>query len=442
MSKELTIPRELASTSAPEEIVAVVGLGYVGLPLALALGRSLPTIGIDIDDRRIAAYQEGRDPTTEVGPEGFSGTEVDFCTDPARIAAATIIIVAVPTPIDGTRRPDLSVLKSATEMVGRHMTTGCIVVFESTVYPGATEEICQPILERASGLRCGRDFHLGYSPERINPGDVEHSLASVIKVVAAQTEPALDRIDRLYRRVVTAGTHRAPSIRVAEASKVLENTQRDLNIALMNELALVFERANIDTHAVIDAASTKWNFVDVRPGLVGGHCIGVDPYYLTHLAETLGYHPDVILAGRRVNDSMGHFVGRAAIKELIAAGKNVAQAKVAILGVTFKENVADLRNSRTVEVVRELREHGVEVVLCDPQADPHEVEAQYGVALTPVDSLANLDGIVAAVCHREYRMLTPQSLRGHCRLTPVLLDVRAMYEPSHAEQAGFRYWRL
>lgn len=439
----MSISRETqSSTSSSSPTVAVVGLGYVGLPLALALGRHGRVIGFDIDEQRIAAYAEGRDPSRELSERAFVDTLVEFTTDATRLSEATILIVAVPTPLDDTRRPDLSVLIAATELVGKHMRRGSVVVFESTVYPGATEDVCGPALERASGLRSGVHFKLAYSPERINPGDLEHSLESVVKVVAAQDPETLATIDSLYRKVVKAGTYRAQTIRVAEAAKVLENTQRDLNIALMNELALIFARAGIETHAVIDAAASKWNFAEYRPGLVGGHCIGVDPYYLTHMAEKLGYHPDVILAGRRVNDSMGHFVGQVTVKQLIAAGKNVAQSRVVLLGVTFKPNVADLRNSRVREVARELADHGVEVVLCDPLADPREVKRVYGLGLTPLANLRNVDGIVATVGHREYRELPLGNLRELCRSNPALVDVPAIYERDAAKQAGFSYWRL
>jgi UDP-N-acetyl-D-galactosamine dehydrogenase len=432
----------LSELAEKDEIVAVVGLGYVGLPLALALGRHYEVVGFDIQSDRIAAYRDHNDPSKEVGPEAFAETNVDFTDDPTALHRATVLVVAVPTPIDETRRPDLTALLSATRLVGEHLRAGRVVVFESTVYPGLTEEICGPALEQSSGLVCGKDFKLAYSPERINPGDVEHSLTNVTKIVSGQDAETLDRVDAIYSKVVKAGTFRASSIRVAEAAKVLENTQRDLNIALMNELALIFERCDIDTNEVIDAASTKWNFAQYRPGLVGGHCIGVDPYYLTHLAEKLGYHPDVILAGRRVNDAMGHFVGRAAIKQLIAAGKNVAQSRVAVLGVTFKENVADVRNSRVAEIIEELEDHGVEVVLCDPHATTREVKHEFGRSLVPVEELKNLDGVVAAVRHREYAELTVGRLRELCRHNPVLLDVRRLYDAGTAEQAGFRYWRL
>ena len=425
-----------------EEIVAIVGLGYVGLPLALALGRHYEVIGFDIQSERIAAYRDHRDPSKEVESSAFENTNIEFTDDPTKLHRATILVVAVPTPIDDTRRPDLNALLSATKLVGEHLRPGRVVVFESTVYPGLTEEVCGPALEQASGLTCGKDFKLAYSPERINPGDVEHSLTTVVKIVSGQDEETLDRVDAVYNKVVKAGTFRASSIRVAEAAKVLENTQRDLNIALMNELALIFERAEIDTNEVIDAAATKWNFAQYRPGLVGGHCIGVDPYYLTHLAEKLGYHPDVILAGRRVNDQMGHFVGRAAIKQLIAAGKNVAQARIAVLGVTFKENVADMRNSRVAEIIEELADHGVEIVLCDPHANAREVKGEYGLQLVPFEELQNLDGIISAVRHREYAELSLGRMREMCRHNPVLLDVRRLYDADLAAQAGFQYWRL
>lgn len=424
------------------ERVAVVGLGYVGLPLALEFGRHYPTVGFDIDEEKVAAYRRGRDPSGELPASAFSSTGVDFSSDQTALDSATAIVVAVPTPIDETRRPDLSALRAATELVGRHLARGALVVFESTVYPGATEEVCLPLLERASGLVARSDFHLGYSPERINPGDTEHGLADVVKVVAGRDADALSRVEALYRPVVRAGLHRAPSIAVAEAAKVLENTQRDLNIALMNEIALICARAGIDTQAVIDAASTKWNFAAYRPGLVGGHCIGVDPYYLTYFAERLGYHPEVIHAGRRVNDGMGHFVGRTVIKELIAAGKNVIQSRLGVLGLTFKENVSDLRNSRVLDVVSELREHGVELHLADPHAPQSEVEPTFGLPLTPLSELRGLDGIVLAVPHRAYEALSAGDLRALCRQNPVLIDVRARVSPEAARAAGFRYSRL
>lgn len=430
------------SEARADKTIAVVGLGYVGLPLALALGRKRRVIGFDIDAARVAAYQSGHDPSRELEPSSFVDRQVEFTSDASRLRDAQIVIVAVPTPLDDTRRPDLSALIGATELVGANLQPGSIVVFESTVYPGATEDVCAPVLERASGLRRGHDFKLGYSPERINPGDLEHSLESVVKVVAAEDQATLEQIDELYRSIVRAGTYRAPSIRVAEAAKVLENTQRDLNIALMNELALIFARAGIETHAVIDAAASKWNFSDYRPGLVGGHCIGVDPYYLTHMAEKLGYRPEVILAGRRVNDSMGHFVGQVAVKQLIAAGKNVAQSRVLILGVTFKPNVSDIRNSRVREVVGELLDYGVEVVLCDPHADPAQVEREYGLPLSDLRAIHHVDGVIAAVGHREYRELPLTQLRAHCRGSPMLVDVQASFTRDDALQAGFSYWRL
>jgi UDP-N-acetyl-D-galactosamine dehydrogenase len=430
---------EASSISTP---VAVVGLGYVGLPLALALGRQRDVIGFDIDPTRIVAYRAGDDPSHELSPSRFLDARVEFTCDPSRLREAQIVIVAVPTPLDDTRRPDLSALIGATELVGANLQRGSIVIFESTVYPGATEDVCAPVLERASGLRRGQDFKLAYSPERINPGDLEHSLESVVKVVSGEDAETLDCIDELYRSIVPAGTYRAPSIRVAEAAKLLENTQRDLNIALMNELALIFARAGIETHAVIDAAASKWNFADYRPGLVGGHCIGVDPYYLTHMAEKLGYHPEVVLAGRRVNDSMGHFVGQAAVKQLIAVGKNVAQSRVLVLGVTFKPNVSDIRNSRVHEVTRELLDYGVEVVLCDPLADSGQVEREYGLPLSTLEAIHNVDGIIVAVGHREYREMPLEQLRGLCRGNPMLVDVQAIYGREAAERAGFSYWRL
>ena len=426
-----------------DKTIAVIGLGYVGLPLAMEFARTRPVVGFDIRRERIDELLAGRDSTLEVDPEDLrQAGKLELTDDPEALRRCGIFIVTVPTPIDKANRPDLKPLIAATETVGKTLRQGGVVIYESTVYPGCTREVCVPILERLSGLKLNEGFYVGYSPERANPGDRQHRLATITKVTSGSTPEAADAIDALYGSIVLAGTHKATSIEVAEAAKVIENTQRDLNIALMNELAIIFNRLGIDTLEVLAAAQTKWNFLPFRPGLVGGHCIGVDPYYLTHMAEKLGYHPEVILAGRRVNDSMGHFVGQAAVKQLIAAGKNVAQSRVLVLGVTFKPNVSDIRNSRVREVACELLDYGVEVVLCDPLADPEQVEREYGLPLTGFQTIHNVDGVIAAVGHREYRELPLEQLRGLCRGNPMLVDVQAIYEREAAEQAGFSYWRL
>ena len=367
-----------------------------------------------------------------------------YTSDPADLAQAAVIIVAVPTPIDDHRSPDLTPVVGATTTVGRHMSKGCVVVYESTVYPGLTEEICVPILEKESGLRFGSDFTVGYSPERINPGDKVHTLETITKIVSGSDQATADLLAQIYGSVVRAGIHRASSIKVAEAAKVIENTQRDLNIALMNELAVIFERLGIDTLEVLEAAGSKWNFLPFRPGLVGGHCIGVDPYYLTFKAEELGFHPEVILAGRRINDNMGKYVAECAVKRMIKCGRVVSGARVGILGFTFKENVPDLRNTRVVDVVRELRDYGVDVLVSDAQADPAEALHEYGQELVPLDELRNLDALILAVSHREYTALTPDELKRRFADPDkaVLLDVKAFFDPSAMRAAGIDYWRL
>ncbi|MBL3581496.1 nucleotide sugar dehydrogenase [Oleidesulfovibrio alaskensis] len=424
--------------------VAVVGLGYVGLPLAVALSEHFRVIGFDISQRRVDALIKGEDATGEVENSRLAACKAEFTADPARIGQADIVIVAVPTPIDGNRRPDLFPVESASRTVGRTMKKGCVVVYESTVYPGLTEEICVPILEKESGMKFGTDFTVGYSPERINPGDKVHTLETIVKVVSGSDEATADLLQRMYGTVVTAGTFRASSIRVAEAAKVIENTQRDLNIALMNELALLFDRMDIDTLEVLEAAGTKWNFLPFRPGLVGGHCIGVDPYYLTFKAEALGHHPQVILAGRRINDGMGKFVAETCVKKMIRKGNVVAGSRVGVLGLTFKENVPDLRNTRVVDVIDELRDYGVHVLVHDPQADPAEAHEEYGLTLTGLDTLRELDAVILAVPHAEYDALQAQDIRGWFRdpQKALLLDIKGAKSPSAFTDAGFDYWRL
>src|SRR5690348_9665626 len=388
------------------DVVAVVGLGYVGLPLAVEFGKKFQTIGYDLSAEKVASYRRHVDPTGEISGEDLrAASRLTVTTDPKDLAAANIIIIAVPTPIDAARQPDFAPLVGASTGVGKHMKRGTTVVYESTVYPGATEEVCVPVLERNSGMKWQRDFNVGYSPERINPGDKEHTLTRITKVVSGDTPETLERVARIYGAVIGAGVYRASSIKVAEAAKVIENTQRDLNIALMNELSLIFHRIGIDTLDVLKAAGTKWNFLPFRPGLVGGHCIGVDPYYLTHKAEMLGYHPQVILAGRRINDGMGKYIAEQTIEQMIASGSYIKGAKVTVLGLTFKENCADLRNSKVIDIINELTSFGVEVFVHDPEADPAEALHEYGVKLHRWEDLPRADAIVAAVAHKQYQAL-------------------------------------
>jgi UDP-N-acetyl-D-glucosamine/UDP-N-acetyl-D-galactosamine dehydrogenase len=420
---------------------AVIGLGYVGLPVALALAEQFePVIGLDISERRITELRRGHDATGEVGRQDLAGSSIVLTTDPTALAAASFIIVTVPTPITADRRPDLTPLENACRMIGRSLRPGSVVVFESTVYPGLTREICGPILAETSGLRQGLDFKLGYSPERINPGDREHRLESIVKIVSGEDTETLDRVAAVYAKFVTAGLHRAPSIEVAEAAKVIENTQRDLNIALMNELALIFDRLGISTVDVLEAAGTKWNFLPFRPGLVGGHCIGVDPYYLTARAEAAGYFPQVILAGRRINDGMGLFIARRLVKMLIASERQVKKARVGVLGLAFKENVPDLRNSRVPDIIAELREYGIQVVVHDPLVDASEAQHEYGIALVGTEEFAALDGLVLAVPHRGLLAAMPQHLAA---LAPggVFIDVKSAVDRA-AIPAGVVAWSL
>lgn len=425
-----------------QERIAIVGLGYVGLPVALGFaGTHDGVVGFDISERRIEELRRGFDRTHEVSTDVLASTTMSFTADPADIADATFIVVTVPTPIDGNRQPDLRPLRLASETVGASLQRGAVVVYESTVYPGVTEEFCGPILERASGLRLGVDFTVGYSPERINPGDREHTLEKTVKIVAGSDAATLERVATAYEAIVHAGVHRAPSIKVAEAAKVIENTQRDLNIALMNELALIFDRLDIRTKDVLAAAGTKWNFLPFSPGLVGGHCIGVDPYYLTAKAEAVGYHPQVILAGRRINDGMGAFVARSVVKKLSQLDKPIRGAKVAILGLTFKENVPDLRNSRVPDIIDELRQFGVEPMVHDPRADAEEARQEYGLRLCSLDELAELDAMILAVPHAEYLQLPREQLFGMLGDKPVLADIKSVLEPSEIPES-FAYWSL
>jgi UDP-N-acetyl-D-galactosamine dehydrogenase len=434
----------MTEQSAPTNLcVAVIGLGYVGLPLATQFGKKYDTIGFDLSDAKIASYKNYCDPTGEVPTEELqAATRLSFSTDPSTLAIADVIIVAVPTPVDEAHIPDFSPLVGSSTTVGKYMKKGAIVVYESTVYPGATEEVCIPLLEKHSGMKWKQDFHVGYSPERVNPGDKERTITKIVKVVSGDDEATLKTVGDLYASVITAGVHRASSIKVAEAAKVIENTQRDLNIALMNELSLIFDRMGIDTLEVLLAAGTKWNFLPFRPGLVGGHCIGVDPYYLTHKAEMLGYHPQVILAGRRINDGMAAYVANQTVKHMIQAGSCIKGAKVIVLGLTFKENCPDLRNSKVADVIRELKDFGCDVSVHDPIAENHEAEHEYGISLTPWDNLpAQADAIVAAVSHSQYLAMPLENLLSKLKPNGVFVDVKSAY-PAQAIQAGHMLWRL
>ncbi len=423
--------------------LAVVGLGYVGLPIAAAFSKKLSVIGFDNNAEKIGLYQQGIDPTKEIGDEAVRNCTVEFTADEQKLREATFHIVAVPTPVREDHTPDLSPVESASRIVGRNLTVGSIVVYESTVYPGVTEDVCVPILEKESGLICGVDFKVGYSPERINPGDKEHRLNNIVKIVSGMDEETLDTVAKVYSLVVEAGVHRAESIKVAEAAKVIENSQRDINIAFMNELSLIFHRMGIDTKDVLRAAGTKWNFLPFRPGLVGGHCIGVDPYYLTHKAESLGYHSQVILAGRRINDDMGRYVAENVIKLLIKAGKQVQKAKVAILGFTFKENCPDVRNTRVIDIIHELQDYGIEPCVVDPVADTGEAKRLYGIMLLPLSEVRKVDAVVLAAAHSEFSALSRQDVDGlFADGEKVLVDVKGLFDRTDYEGAGYLYWRL
>lgn len=426
-----------------QPVVAVVGLGYVGLPLAVEFGKRFRTIGYDLSAEKVAAYLQHIDPTGEVSSDALrAAAGLLPTTDPTQLREADFVVVAVPTPVDSAHRPDFTPLLRASQTVGRHLKQGAVVIYESTVYPGATEEICVPVLESESGLTWRSDFAVGYSPERINPGDREHTLTRIVKVVSGDSDETLGRVAWLYRQVVIAGVHCAPSIRVAEAAKVIENTQRDLNIALMNELAIIFDRMGLDTAHVLEAAGTKWNFLKFKPGLVGGHCIGVDPYYLTHKAEMLGYHPQVILAGRRINDGMGKFVAEKTVKLMIGAGKSVRGAKVIILGLTFKEGCVDLRNSKVPDIVTELQSYGIEVLVHDPLASPDEALNEYGIALTSWERLPQAEAAILAVAHPEYAELLPSSLSDVVVPNGCFVDVKSFFAPEQFKGMALTYWRL
>jgi UDP-N-acetyl-D-galactosamine dehydrogenase len=430
-----------------EERIAVVGLGYVGFPLAVEFGKIVHTIGFDLNKKRVEDLKNAKDTNNETSTEEIMAAKLlEVTADPKRIAEAKFIIVAVPTPITKNKQPDLSCLIGASELVGNNISKGSIVVFESTVYPGVTEDVCVPIIEEKSGLKYGTDFKVGYSPERINPGDKEHDITSIIKVVSGCDEQTLEDVANTYSMIVKAGVFKADSIKVAEAAKVIENTQRDLNIALMNELAIIFHKLGIDTLNVLEAAGTKWNFIKMKPGLVGGHCIGVDPYYLTHKAEELGHNPQVILAGRRINDNMGKYIAEQTVKLLISGNKTVRGAKVLLLGITFKENISDIRNSRVIDIVEELKEYNIEVIVCDPHANRDEVKHEYGIELQEYDKNMQVDAIIAAVNHNDFRKdLNPESISNHLKddgTQGVFIDVKGMFDEKDFEKTRVLYWRL
>lgn len=424
--------------------IAVIGLGYVGLPLAVEFGKHRDVLGFDINAARVAELQAGRDSTLEVSAEELQrASQLRYSTNLEDLRSCGVFIVTVPTPVDQANRPDMTPLVKASETVGKVLKPGAVVIYESTVYPGATEEVCVPVLQKFSGLKFNRDFYCGYSPERINPGDKVNTLTKIRKITSGSTPEVADAVDAMYRSIITAGTHKASSIKVAEAAKVIENTQRDLNIALINELSVIFSRLGIDTLDVLEAAGSKWNFLPFRPGLVGGHCIGVDPYYLTHKAEEVGYHPQVILAGRRINDNMARYVARNTIKLMLQNGLDVPRCRVGVLGVTFKENCPDIRNSKVVDMVREFQAWGVEVVVADPWASAEEVRHEYGLELGVVDAAHPVDALVVAVGHNEFRHAQLADLRALCRGgKPVLSDVKSLYDRHAAAAAGFTVFRL
>lgn len=426
-----------------KEKLSLVGLGYVGMPIAVAFAKKLNVIGFDVNKEKIALYKAGTDPTKEAGDEAVRNTSVQFTADETKLRDARFHIVAVPTPVHDDHTPDLFPVKEAAKILGRNLAKGSVVIFESTVYPGVTEEICVPILEKESGLACGSDFKIGYSPERINPGDKVHRLETIKKIVSGMDEETLECVAKVYSLVVEAGVHKAESIKIAEAAKVIENAQRDINIAFMNELSIIFNKMGIDTQAVLRAAGTKWNFLDFRPGLVGGHCIGVDPYYLTYKAEMLGYHSQIILTGRRINDDMGKYVAENCVKYLIAADTAVKGAKVAVLGFTFKENCPDTRNTKVIDIVRELQEYGIDPVIADPQADKDEAQKLYGILFTDIHLIQGMDAVILAVAHETFRQLSMEDIGrmyGHGRR--VLLDIKGQLERRAYESDGYLYWCL
>lgn len=426
-----------------EEKLSLIGLGYVGMPIAVAFAKKINVIGFDVNSHKVDLYKNGIDPTREVGDETISKTTVEFTADERKLREAKFHIVAVPTPVNDDHTPDLSPVEGASTILGRNLMKGSVVVFESTVYPGVTEDVCIPILEKESGLKCGVDFKIGYSPERINPGDKVHRLETITKIVSGMDEETLDCVAKVYELVVEAGVHRAESIKVAEAAKVIENSQRDINIAFMNELSIIFNKMNIDTKSVLKAAGTKWNFLNFYPGLVGGHCIGVDPYYLTYKAEMMGYHSQIILSGRRINDDMGRYVAENCVKNLIAADKAVKGAKVAILGFTFKENCPDTRNTKIIDIVNEIKEYGIEPLVSDMEADADEANHLYGVKFADIRTIKGMDAVILAVAHTKFRDFTiaeMDNLFGEGK--KVLLDLKGILNRKEYEDSGYHYWRL
>ena len=428
-----------------EEKLSLVGLGYVGMPIAVAFARKIQVVGFDLNEKKIELYKNGVDPTNEVGDEVIKNTTVEFTADPSRLKEAKFHIVAVPTPVNDDHTPDLTPVEGASRILGQNLTKGSVVVFESTVYPGVTEDICVPILEKESGLKCGVDFKIGYSPERINPGDKVHRLETITKIVSGMDEETLDTIAKVYELVVEAGVYRAESIKVAEAAKVIENSQRDINIAFMNELSMIFHRMGIDTKAVLEAAGTKWNFLKFMPGLVGGHCIGVDPYYLTYKAEELGYHSQIILSGRRINDDMGKYVAESLVKDLIKADIPVKNAKVAILGFTFKENCPDTRNTKVIDIYRELGEYGIEPIVVDPEADADEAKRLYGITFQTMDAVKDVDAVIIAVAHKQFLSLSKNEISSFYNpkhKQKVLMDIKGLLDRKEYQTEDYLYWRL
>lgn len=426
-----------------KEKISLVGLGYVGMPIAVAFAKKVKVVGFDLNKAKIELYKSGIDPTKEVGDEAIKNSTVEFTADETKLKEAKFHIVAVPTPVYDDHTPDLTPIEGASKILGRNLTKGSIVVYESTVYPGVTEDVCVPILEKESGLKCGVDFKVGYSPERINPGDKVHRLETITKIVSGMDDETLDIVAKVYELVVDAGVHRASGIKVAEAAKVIENSQRDINIAFMNELSIIFNKIGIDTKSVLEAAGTKWNFLKFYPGLVGGHCIGVDPYYLTYKAEMLGYHSQVILAGRRINDDMGKYVAENVVKNLIKCEKTVKNARVAILGFTFKENCPDTRNTKIFDIVKELREYGIEPIIADPTADADEAKRLYGVDFVDISKIKDMDAVILAVAHSEFASFDIKDIDGMYREgKKVLLDLKGLLNRTEYEKAGYNYWRL
>ena len=427
-----------------EEKISLIGLGYVGMPIAVSFSKKVDVIGFDLNKAKIELYKNGIDPTKEVGDDAIKACSVEFTADPERLREAKFHIVAVPTPVNSDHTPDLTPVEGASRILGKYLTKGSIVVYESTVYPGVTEDICVPILEAESGLKCGVDFKIGYSPERINPGDKVHRLETIIKIVSGMDEETLEEVAKVYELVVEAGVHRAESIKVAEAAKVIENSQRDINIAFMNELSIIFNKMGIDTKSVLEAAGTKWNFLKFFPGLVGGHCIGVDPYYLTYKAEQLGYHSQIILSGRRINDDMGKYVVESLVKKLISADISVKGAKVAILGFTFKENCPDTRNTRIIDIVNELKEYGITPLIADPEADKDEAKHEYGIEFVDMDTIKDMDAVVLAVAHEQFKSLSMDDIAKlyNGKNPKVLLDLKGLLNRKEYESAGYVYWRL